>query len=475
MRYWLSLVLGVLILAGCESNTEPEDTLLQVDEQLTEQAAVGAEINELAISAKDIIAMTSGESAMDTGVDVPLNGMVAMKEHLNRIGQTASDAAKSVSVLDGLAKITADSLILIGEKQFPNYIKRWALYYDPETGYARYYEVKEGTMIFKLIYDSSEVKIDLNKTLDVSVDDKILSLYQLQLFDENFFISKIERNIEATDYEGTCVTGFIASEESWYKGIGKLMHKYAAIEINPDGSGTIHEILDFSDGTSATSTITFKNDNTGTFTRTLRNGINISGSFNRVEDDLHGYYDETIDFPDGHYLDKIRKFAEVTITLPDSILDGIFRQIVRFSSGEVDSAQIDIQITVNDGVKTTVLEIIKHNGAHGTITIAESDAGKEMEGDWTTWDGHYIIFNGAYLLDGSATLHYEVYISKDAFDNGDDPVLVADYYFYPDKTGDGEIAYEGQTYQVEFNDSGQGFLKRGGKQLAFRMFQHIKN
>ncbi|MBN2423779.1 MAG: hypothetical protein JXR46_13275 [Calditrichaceae bacterium] len=474
MRYLSCILLGFIIFISCQSNTEPEKEL-QVDEQVTEQAALGFEIIELSGSVGEAESMTSGLTALDLGTTVALPGMPNMLDQLALLKRDAFGLMKNIHISGNSLRINSDSLIFYDEINLVNFVRRTAIYYNPETGIARLYEVKEGSMFFHLNYDSSEIRIDANKTLYSNEDDKVKSLYQLRLFDDVSFINKIEGEISVTDYEGTRITGFIAEEHTYYNGLGKLTHKSGSIEVNPDESGTIQEVFDFSDGTSSTSMITFYNNYTGIFSRTYRNGILVSGSFNRIEDDLYGNYSETIDFPDKHYVDKIMKYAEVTISLPDTVLDGLFRHVIQFSSGEPDSAQVDFLISHADGVKTTIMEITRHNSAHGTLTLVEDNEGKTLEGEWTTWNGYYVLISGTYLYEGSATLHYEVYASRTAYENGDDPIFVADYTFYPDGTGDGQITHQGGNFNIEFDDAGNGLIKKDGRQLRFNAFRKTGN
>ena len=77
------------------------------------------------------------------------------------------------------------------------------------------------------------------------------------------------------------------------------------------------EDFEFRDGSSAFHSVTFYPDQTGEFTKQLRNGITVSGTFDSAEDDHEGSWTETIDFPEGRYIDQILRSAEVVITVPD--------------------------------------------------------------------------------------------------------------------------------------------------------------
>ena len=189
------------------------------------------------------------------------------------------------------------------------------------------------------------------------------------------------------------------------------------------------------------------------------------------EDDLHGSYSETIDFPAGRYIDKIVRSAEVSITLPDSIFNANFSEVVYFESGKVDSEQVVLRVSEEAGVTTSVFEISKSNGAHGTITVNETENESNLTGNWTSENGSYTVLSAEYYFDRSSHLHFEVFESEEAYNNGDAPLLVADYYFSPDQTCTGTLSYQGETYDVNFDESGEGELSQGGKKSKINLFK----
>lgn len=466
--YILSILL--FVLWSCKENSTKPDEDLQIDDQVLEQAAVGWEVNNYSSVTNDLESLTFESNSLEAGYTITVPDRIVIKEEISQMRNLLKSKLRLIPEIGMPAKINTDSLIAGGQESRHGLTVRWALYYNTETGIARLYEVKEGFPSWRhMEYDSAEIKADLNLTLDDATDDKILALYRLQDFEDTFFITKIISEVTATDYDGQIVTGFILSENTHYNGLRELVHKLAMVEFNPDGSGSVEETLEFSDNTTSSTSVVFINQYNGSFSRTMRNGISIAGNFNRVEDDLHGFYNETVTFPSGHYLSQVYHGAEVAIQLPDTTLNGLLREIIYFASGHIDSARITVMIHVDEGVKTTTLNILKHNDAYGTIVIVEDELGKTMTGEWTTWNQYYIIFNGQHYPDGSATLHYEVYVSKAAFDNGDDPIVEADYNFYPDCGGSGRIIFEGQEYDVEFDHTGFGFIKRGGKQKRFEV------
>jgi hypothetical protein len=188
-----------------------------------------------------------------------------------------------------------------------------------------------------------------------------------------------------------------------------------------------------------------------------------------VEDDLQGWYNATIDFPDGRYLDKIVKSAAVALTLPDSIFTAQFSEQIFFSSGRIDTIQISLQSQKIDNIRFTTLEVQKANGAHGSFTIQQTEEVANLTGTWTTWNSYYIIIDAEYYSDGSAHIHYEVY--EPPYNEGDDPILIADYDISPDGSGEGTITYKDEVYQITFDGSTDAELSKGGKKARINLYQ----
>ncbi|NIW80960.1 MAG: hypothetical protein GWN16_16505, partial [Calditrichae bacterium] len=95
---------------------------------------------------------------------------------------------------------------------------RKALYYDSQTGNARYYEaIYQFPNQIQLEYDSTEIRADLNFTLEDTTDDKLLSVYQLTNFKPGFYVEKKEGQADVTDYgPNNEVTGATLHNEVFY-------------------------------------------------------------------------------------------------------------------------------------------------------------------------------------------------------------------------------------------------------------------
>ena len=467
IKLFLAACLFSFIFMGCEQDPTSTEGSLDVAQFVKDQAPVGWQINKTVVSGTELKSLTQNSGYLeDEGVE-GLSKMSSLKVNASRLNK---EMKLYVPTTRSLGKTTGDSLIFFEDNKVVGIRK--GLYYNSETSIARYYEVKYKFASWRnLEYDSSHVTAFLNFTPDDESDDQLKTVYQLQRFEAGFFVQKIESKADVTDYDDNKVNGIIATTDAWYESGRLLSHLKQFVEINPDESGTLREDFDFRDGKTAYRQVTFKNDGTGTFERKMRNGAQVYGTFDSVEDDLHGSYSETIDFPAGKYIDKIVKNAEVSITLPDSIFNANFSEVVYFESGKVDSERVALRVSEEGGVKTSTFDISKSNGAHGLLTVQETENEATLKGNWTTWDGYYIQVTAEQYYDGSSHLYYEVFESEQAYTNGEDPLLVGDYYFSPDQTCTGTLSYEGKTYDVNFDASGEGEISRGGKKSQLNLFK----
>jgi hypothetical protein len=281
-------------------------------------------------------------------------------------------------------------------------------------------------------------------------------------------VNKIESSVQVTDYSDTEITGAMLVKEAFYNPERFLTYLKQTAELNPDQSGTLREDFTYRDGKTAYNSITFSSDYTGSFTKLRRDGTTISGEFNSVEDDLQGSYSETIDFPDGRYIDKILKSATVSLTMPDSVFKAAYTEVIYFGSGKIDSTAIAIETDEDDGTKTTKLQVHEPNGAHGSIEIIETDEESNLSGEWTTWNDYFITISAEFYYDGSAHLHYEVF--EPPYNTGDQPIIVADYYISPDQSGTGTLSYNGNSYDLIFEESGQATVTDDGQSTTINLF-----
>ncbi len=459
MKRIIYILSGVLlIIIGCNDNPSSTNNDLQIDPLLAEQAAFGWEVNEIVGSGSDIQDLTGGGSP---AVNQEISGLAGAAKLKALAKQMQIESIKHLPDQLVLSKPLTDSLYFFYDDTVQG--KRGALYFDMTTSVARFYEVR---YIFpgwrSMTYDSAEIAVNLNFTLENSQDDYLERVSRLQLFKENFMIQQINSALIVTDHYGQDVTGFEATIDSYYHANRRLTHMKQFMKINPDKSGTLREDFDFSDGTNAYNTITFYPDYTGTFSRMFRDGTTVSGSFNSIEDDLAGSFSETIDFPEGRYVDKIMKEALVSLTLPDSIFNASLTRSVYFSSGTVKTSSIDLEAYKEFEVNVLNIDIAKGNGAYGSFAIQATETDALLGGEWNTANGnYYILISGEYYLDGSAHVNYRVF--ETPYTSGDDPILIADYYFSPDGQGEGTVVFSGETYLINFDRTDSAEIQGAGK------------
>jgi len=240
---------------------------------------------------------------------------------------------------------------------------------------------------------------------------------------------------------------------------------------NTNGTGTIRHDFNFSDGSDSYAEYTFNADHTGSFEKKRKDGTTVSGTFNQLLDDGYGSYFALVDFPSGYYVDKIEKAATLWLQGADSVAAASYSKKIFFASGKIDSSRSTITTEETEEGSVTTITSSRPNGAHGTIRLTDNaDGSSVMTGFWITWDGYYISVSAEYYVDGSSHMHYEVYASEEAYNNGDDPLVVADYNFNGELGGDGTLTKDGKTYQITFDGSGQGTISDGTNSKTFNMY-----
>ncbi len=459
---------SALFLFNCQNKTTDNGGNLEVEDVVAEQAAFGFQINDIASTSGEIEEINA--DPMDVDTDAGIGGTASLNALKTR-AQNAVQFFKEMPVnVPSLAKTAGDSALFSGSDTLANgKIVRWSIYYDIFTGKTRMVSV---TYNYpdpqKLAYDSLEIVMDSGIPYGAG-SGNIESFFEQQLFKDTFFIVKIESEITFSDYSDGEAGTLTATRETQYRPGRELSGKKLTASMHADGSGTIAKVFYFSDGTSSSATFTFNTNHTGSFTKTRRDGTVVSGTFDQVRDDGLGSYTSLIDFPAGYYLDKIAK--EASMTLINDILTVQFAQKIFFATGKIDSSNSTITVEETESGTVTTITAQKRNGAHGTITVTELDDGtSSMSGVWTTWDGYYIIVSAEYYIDGSSHMHYDVYTNEDSYNNGDDPIITADYNFTGEAGGEGTLTYNGTEYDVVFDGSGKAEISDGTSTRTINLY-----
>ena len=466
MILFILSIAGLVFFSGCEKDNSPESAALEIDAVIEENATIGWQINEIVDNSFEIEELTGKEGFVDADLTYGFSALSRLK---SQAASLLDEALKQLQVPPLLSKVNPDSLIFFSDDTSRGV--RQALYFDPVTASARFYEVHyKLPAALPARYDSAEIVITVEQDLFSAQGNKLSGLYHLRTFREDFFVQRVSESLTVTDYNGDEISGIHLNSYALYRSDSFLDHIERTVMLNPNHSGTLQENFYFSDATSSYRTVTFNPDQTGEFAKGFRDGTTVSGTFDSAADDLSGFYTELIDFPDGRYLDKIFRSAAISISVVDSTFFLDLAEIIYFSDGRIDSCAINMTTVYQSSLKTTTWIVIKPNGAHGHLILRESEKTKVLAGEWTTANGYYLLINAEYYLDGSVHIHYVVYVSENAYLAGDDPLLTADYYLSPDKSGDGTITSGNQVYQIRFDDSGQGTISRGDKSKVIPIY-----
>jgi len=57
------------------------------------------------------------------------------------------------------------------------------------------------------------------------------------------------------------------------------------------------------------------------------------------------------------------------------------------------------------------------------------------------------------------------------YQEGNDPIIVAEYFFSPDASGEGTLVHNGITYLIKFFGGDQGEISHGSKKAQFDLFR----
>jgi hypothetical protein len=379
-----------------------------------------------------------------------------MQSEFSKMKKSLKEALKDKNA-DGIQ--SDDSLIWFIDWTDPisSVSVRKALYYDKLTGIARYYEaIYQFPPQLRLAYDSTEIKADLNFTLEDFLDDKFLELYKLTNFKDGFYVEKIEANAEAIDWDANNqVIGAALNNRVWYGEHTRLEELVQELQIHPDETGRIFEQLNYRDGTFLQKTVNFYADYTGDYSEVWRNGTQVSGTFDRLEDDNHASLTRVVDFPAGFFLNKIEQSADYTLNPEDSSSHAILNEKIFFANGLLDTSQLVIDEFFENDLKKTHLVGSRSDGSHADLLVTHFSDFQEIEGNYTGPDGYFSLIEATLYSDGSGELWLKVYESEEAYLNGEPPVATIYIHFNPDGSGGGEVSEGNVKYSVQVDQNGE--------------------
>ncbi len=462
----IAIMAGMLIF-GCEKQPAGPEETSELNQTVEALAPIGWTTNQIVTNTSEIGEVTSIASRVKGDGSTSLPGLGAIGKQASTMLHKAEFPER---ISHRLAKSAGDTLFFFVDDSIAGVRK--ALYYNSETGLARYYEVKYKFADWQQMqYDSTEIRADLNFTLDNDGDDKLIAWHQTQQFRSSFFIQSIVQQLTVTDFAGQEVVGAHLEKETRYQPDRFLLMMKQIIDLLPDQSGTLREEFSYNDGKFAYKTVTFRPDNTGEFEEMRRDGTRISGRFDSVEDDGEGYWEETTDFPDGRFVDQIFKSAQLSFDNSNASLTTRYTETITYTTGKSVTDSALVIAREENSTRYTTIHYYKHNGEHGTLDITEADSNSTLDGHWSTADGFYVVIHAEYYADNSGHVHFEVFASETAYQNGDAPLIVADYYFSPDGSGNGTLTHNGRNFDITFDDSGNGNISTDGQTKQIRLYQ----
>lgn len=449
--------LTLFLATGCEKNgVEPPAQQLELDKATVNGLVSGWQTIHSLNTLEDVSATVSGDLPVEKSTAGGIYSPEQLRQQFTRLHQGLMDITAEQRSPSGTAE---DSLVWFIDWTDPvsGISVRKALYYDSQTGFARYYEaIYQFPPQVQLSYDSTEIRVDLNFTLFDSTDDRLLSLYKLSDFEDGFYIDRIEANAEVTDYgAGNEITGAILENTVRYGEQNELETLTQRLEFRPDNTGTVQERLDYRDGTFAQKTVNFYSNYTGDFSEKWRDGTQVTGTFNSLEDDNQGSFTRTITFPAGNDPMRISQSALATLNPADSSSFLSLNEKIFFLDGAVDTSQLDINEYFENGLKKTNLEGWNSDGSHALLLITHYSDYKELEGNYTGPDGYFTLINATLYNDGSGDMWLKIYQSEEAYNNGEPPLATIYIHFNPDGSGNGEITKGADKYQVQVAPNGK--------------------
>jgi len=241
--------------------------------------------------------------------------------------------------------------------------------------------------------------------------------------------------------------GGVATQEVWYPATWWLVHLVREADLNCDGSGSLHELLEMRDGTSYERTITWDGSGGATVSETRPDGTQVTGSF----DEGSGDYSLVTTFPSGH--DPVSRYQHGTAL--EGSLDAW--EIVTWQDAHPDSTHFT---AAEAGGITTVTGSRVDGGLREEFSLVRQPDGTG-NGDWSRNDGASGQF-ALEMLDGGGR-HLSFSAANPAEEGS--PSLTGDVWYAPDGSGTGTITFTQYgntvTLTITFGPDGSGTLDDG--------------
>jgi hypothetical protein len=452
---FLFFVLQVF-LSSCEKQmTQPELEENQLSQATSEGLVNGWQTVHTISTAGDLSSVIKKELPLEKNEQDGLYSTQQLNLDIEKIEHSYVPVLKQQSLSSSRS---VDSLLWFIDWSDPisGVSVRKALYYDSNTGKARYYEaIYQFPNHLQLKYDSTEIRANLNYTLADSTDDKVLSLYKHSIYREGFDIEKSTTYAVVTNYDfQNKVNGAVLENTVWYSMNNEIEKLFQKLELNPDESGSVNEKIDYRDGSSKQKQINFYSNYTGDFSETWRDGTKVSGTFDRIEDDNHASFSRVVNYPKGNDPIKLTQSADVTLNPADSSSIVELKEKIQFADGKIDTTRILLEEFYQESLKHNHFIVSKSDGSKADLNVVHHENYQEISGNFIGEKDYFTLINATLYNDGSGDIHLEVYLSEESYINGESPLAIIDLHFNPDGSGRGSVSENNNQYQVQMKSSG---------------------
>jgi hypothetical protein len=243
-----------------------------------------------------------------------------------------------------------------------------------------------------------------------------------------------------------------ARQEIWYPAQWWLVHLLREAEVDCNGSGSLHALMEMRDGTSCERTITWDGTGSATLAETRPDGTAVSGSY----DQATGAYSLVTNYPAGH--DPLARDRHGT-----SLVGSLEAwEVVTWQDAHPDTAYFTATETADSHAVTGYR--VDGQLREEFAVISESDL--SLTGTWSRSDGA----SGQYTIErieGGGT-----HVNFAAVDLGEtgEPSLQGELWFAPDSSGYGTLTFTqygvSVTYDITFGPDGSGAIEDGDGNLT---------
>jgi hypothetical protein len=203
----------------------------------------------------------------------------------------------------------------------------------------------------------------------------------------------------------------------------------------------------------------------------MLNGVEADGTFNILRDDNVGGFTKVITFPEGFKTDKIEVKGDFLLSDDLTKLTGTIVKIYTFADGTADTATVNITKTFAAERQMMIplsmsITLTATGGVESEISIVYSETDAQLNGYWITKEGHYAELSGYRYYDDMSVLNIKLYESREAVDNGEEPLASAVFETQADGSGVATITVGEEEYTFTYDASGKGKLSKLGRAVS---------